>query len=52
MVVYYLEGHSYGEAAEMLGVRVRTFKTRLYRARKMLRETLRQVLWCGGKAEP
>jgi RNA polymerase sigma-70 factor (ECF subfamily) len=40
IVAYYLEGRSYKEAARAAGVAVRTLKTRLYRARKMLREML------------
>jgi len=40
VVAFYLEGRSYAEAARAFGMPVRTFKTRLYRARKMLRDTL------------
>ncbi len=37
---FYLEGRSYEEAARIAAVPVRTFKTWLYRARRMLREIL------------
>jgi len=40
LAAFYIEGRSYEEAARLAGVPVRTFKTRLYRARKMLRQLL------------
>jgi RNA polymerase sigma-70 factor (ECF subfamily) len=36
VVAYYLRGHTYEEAARLIGVNVRTFKTHLYRARQRL----------------
>ncbi len=36
VVAYYLHGHSYDEAARLIGVNPRTFKTHLYRARQRL----------------
>jgi RNA polymerase sigma-70 factor (ECF subfamily) len=36
VVAYYLRGHSYQEAARLIGVNVRTLKTQLYRARQRL----------------
>jgi len=44
VVACYLEGRSYQEAARIAGVPVRTLKTRLYRARAMLRRLLQPVL--------
>lgn len=41
VVAYHMEGRSYSEAARLLGVPVLTFRTRLYRGRKMLRDLLR-----------
>jgi RNA polymerase sigma-70 factor (ECF subfamily) len=41
VVAFYLEGHSYEEAARLLGLNVRTLKTHLYRARRLLRDLLR-----------
>ena len=41
VVAFYLEGRSYEEAARTIGVPVRTLKTLLYRARKLLRQSLR-----------
>lgn len=40
IVAFYLEDKSYEDAARALGVTVRALKTRLYRARNMLRESL------------
>lgn len=40
IVAYYLGDRSYEEAAQLLGIGLRAFKTRLYRARKRLREML------------
>lgn len=40
VVAFYMEGRSYKEAARLAGVPVLTLKTRLYRARKMLRDML------------
>ena len=40
VVAFYMEGRSYKEAARLTGVPVLTFKTRLYRARRMLRNLL------------
>lgn len=40
VVAFYLEGRSYREAARLAGVPVLTLKTRLYRARRMLRDLL------------
>ncbi len=48
VVAYYLLGHSYEEAARMIGVGVRTFKTRLYRARQRLALLLQES---GGTGE-
>jgi RNA polymerase sigma-70 factor (ECF subfamily) len=42
LTAFYLEGHSYEEAARLAGVSPRTLKTRLYRARKLLRRLLAQ----------
>ena len=42
VVAFYLEGRSYQEAARSAGVPLRTFKTRLYRARNILRAQLRE----------
>ncbi len=41
VVAYYLRGHTYEEAARLIGVNVRTFKTHLYRARQRLVAILR-----------
>ncbi len=41
VVAFYLEGRSYEEAARVLGLNVRTLKTHLYRARRLLRDRLR-----------
>ena len=46
VVAFYLEGRSYEEAARVVGVGVRTLKTRLYRARRMLRETVQETVFC------
>ena len=40
IVAYYLEDRSYEEASQLLGIGLRALKTRLYRARKRLREVL------------
>ena len=40
VIAFYLEGRSYDEAARVAGVPVLTLKTRLYRARRMLRDLL------------
>jgi RNA polymerase sigma-70 factor (ECF subfamily) len=40
VVAFYMEGRSYKEAARLTGVPVLTLKTRLYRARRMLRGML------------
>jgi len=40
VVAYYLQGHSYEEAARMIGVTVWTLKTQLYRARQRLASLL------------
>jgi len=40
VVAFYMEGRSYKEAARLAGVPVLTLKTRLYRARRMLRRLL------------
>jgi RNA polymerase sigma-70 factor (ECF subfamily) len=52
VVAHYLEGRSYEDAARVVGVPVKTFKTRLYRARKMLRRMLRHVVTCEVEAAP
>jgi RNA polymerase sigma-70 factor (ECF subfamily) len=52
VVAYYLEGQSYEEAARTVGVKVRTLKTRLYRARKMLREMLAGAVFCEEESGP
>lgn len=46
VVAHYLEGRSYEEAARVAGVPVKTFKTRLYRARKLLRRMLQDAVTC------
>ncbi|HUT73579.1 MAG TPA: sigma-70 family RNA polymerase sigma factor [Armatimonadota bacterium] len=43
VVAFYLEGRSCREGARLAGVPVLTFKTRLYRARKLLRDLLGEV---------
>ena len=48
VVAFYLEGRSYDEAARNLGISVRALKTRLYRARNMLRHNLRESSDGGG----
>lgn len=40
LTTFYVEGRSYREAAELVGVPVTTFRTQLYRAREMLRQAL------------
>jgi RNA polymerase sigma-70 factor (ECF subfamily) len=40
ITAFYLEGRSYQEAAHALGISVRALKTRLYRARAMLRRAV------------
>jgi len=40
VTAFYLEGRSYAEAARALGISARALKTRLYRARTMLRQTV------------
>ncbi len=40
VIAFYLEGRSYQEGARLAGVPLLTFKTRLYRARRMLRRAL------------
>jgi RNA polymerase sigma-70 factor (ECF subfamily) len=52
VVAHYLEGRSYEEAARVVGVPVKTFKTRLYRARKLLRRMLRDAVTCEVEAMP
>ena len=52
VVAHYLEGRSYEEAARVAGVGVRTLKTRLYRARKLLRRMLRDAVTCEVEAMP
>lgn len=42
VVAFYLEGNSYADAARALGISVRALKTRLYRARNMLRDSIRE----------
>ena len=42
VVAYYLHGHSYDEAARLIGVNARTFKTQLYRARQRLAALLEE----------
>lgn len=44
LVLRYLEGLSYRQIAELLGMPVDTVETRLVRARRLLRETLRGVV--------
>ena len=44
VVLYDLEGLSYGEIAKVLGVAEGTIKSRIHRARQMLREALRDRL--------
>ena len=48
---YYLQEHSYEEAASMAGVTVRAFKTRLYRARQHLARLLEGPVRTG-KGQP
>jgi RNA polymerase sigma-70 factor (ECF subfamily) len=52
VVACYLEGRSYEEAAGLAGVGVRTFKTRLYRARRRLRDLLAPALLGGEDQVP
>lgn len=40
LTAFYLEGRSYQEAASNLGISVRALKTRLHRARTMLRQVV------------
>jgi RNA polymerase sigma-70 factor (ECF subfamily) len=40
VVAFYFEGRSYLEASRLVGVPIRTLKTRLYRARELLRQIL------------
>ena len=40
VTAFYLEGRSYAEAARALGISARALKTRLYRARTMLRQAV------------
>jgi RNA polymerase sigma-70 factor (ECF subfamily) len=42
VVAFYLEGRSYADAARTLGISVRALKTQLYRARSMLRDSVRE----------
>jgi RNA polymerase sigma factor (sigma-70 family) len=42
VVAYYLHGHSYDEAARLIGVNARTLKTQLYRARQRLAALLEE----------
>jgi RNA polymerase sigma-70 factor (ECF subfamily) len=51
VVLYDIEGLSYGEIAEILGVAEGTIKSRIHRARKALREELKGVL-SGDHSEP
>jgi len=50
VIAFYIEGRSYNEAARMAGVPVLTFKTRLYRARRMLRDLLSEKLAAEGES--
>jgi len=52
VTAYYLEGRSYEESARVVGVRVRALKTQLHRARKMLREMVRDAPFRAGEVEP
>jgi len=52
IAAYHLEGCSYREAAGVCGVGVPTLKTRLYRARKMLREMLASSVFCDREVMP
>jgi len=42
VTAYYLQGRSYDDAARLVGVPVRTFKTHLHRARRLLRALLQE----------
>lgn len=42
VVLYYVEGYSVGETAQLLRIPAGTVKSRLNKARKMLRETLQE----------
>ncbi|MCG8588372.1 MAG: sigma-70 family RNA polymerase sigma factor, partial [Proteobacteria bacterium] len=44
LVMYDLEGLAYGEISQALGVAEGTVKSRIHRARQLLRERLREVL--------
>lgn len=48
IVAFYLEGRSYDDAARSLGISVGALKTRLYRARSMLRDSFRESADEGG----
>src|SRR5262245_37256281 len=45
VIGFYLEGYSYAELAELLGVPVSTIKGRLFKGRRQLRETLAPVAY-------
>ena len=49
VVLYDIEGLSYGEIAEVLGVAEGTIKSRIHRARKALREQLQSALGKSGE---
>lgn len=51
VVAFYIEGRSYKEAARLTGVPVLTLKTRLYRARRMLRDLLGPLVLREGNPE-
>jgi RNA polymerase sigma-70 factor (ECF subfamily) len=43
LLLFAVEGHSQQECAELLGVSAKSVETRVYRARKRLKDTLRAI---------
>lgn len=43
IILYYYQGMTYGEIAEVLNCSIRGVETRLYRARKMLKQKIRMI---------
>ena len=52
VVLYDIEGQSYREIAEVLGVPEGTVKSRIHRGRQALREELRQFVRNQGSGDP